>query len=179
MTNQDFINTINESSTRLKNSVNGTTRRLVKEISKDEFRNSNELKEMFSYYDSSVLNRKIKNSENWGRIFVEEVNAENNYGRPVNFYYEFVCPDGLKLINKLDTTTSIHCGGFQKINVLSIDTWTLENDTPTRTNDENEFVMCLDKFKFDNMDEPQRITKDREGREWIIKNLPHTFVTDM
>ena len=34
MTNQDFINTINESSTRLKNSVNGTTRRLVKEISK-------------------------------------------------------------------------------------------------------------------------------------------------
>jgi hypothetical protein len=179
MSNLEFINTINESSTKLKNSVNGTTRRLVKEISKDDFKNSNELKDMFSYYCSSVLTRKIKNCENWGRIFIEEVDAENNYGRPLNFYYEFVCPDGLKLINKLETSSSIHCGGFQKINVLPIDTWTLENDTPTRHNNENEYVMCMDKFKFADMDEPQRITKGREGREFIINNLPHTFVTDM
>ncbi len=179
MTNQEFINTINESSTTLKNSVNGTTRRLVKEISKDELKNSKELKEMFSYYCSSVLARKIKGCEKWGRIFVEEVNAENNFGRPLNFYYEFVCPDGLRLINKLETSTSIHCGGFQKISVLPIDTWTLENDKAIKTNDANEYVMCLDKFKFADMDEPQRITKGNEGREWIIKNLPHTFVTDM
>jgi len=178
MTNQDFINTINESSTRLKNSVNGTNRRLVKEISKDDFKNSNELKEMFSYYCSSVLERKIKNCENWGRIYTEEVDADSNYGRPFNFYYEFVCKDGLKLINKLETTTSIHSGGFQRIDILPIDNWTMENGKPTRHN-AKEYVMKMDKFEFADMDKPARISKSSEGRKFITTNLKNQFVTDM
>lgn len=178
MTNQELINQLNEGTKRTIESVNGTTRRLVKEISKDDLKNSKELKEMFSYYCPSVLERKIKGCEKWGRIFTEQVDEESNYGRPLNFYYEFVCPDGLKLINKLETTTSIHCGGFQKIDIVPTDNFTIENGKPT-INKTNEYVMKMDKFKFADMDKLSRISKSREGRKFITTNLKHQFVTDM
>ena len=40
MSNQELINQLNEGTKRTIESVNGTTRRLVKEISKDDLKNS-------------------------------------------------------------------------------------------------------------------------------------------
>mgnify|MGYP003131968454 CR=1 FL=1 len=175
---ENLLNQINQNNEKLLKSVNGTTRRLVTEISKNDFKNSKELKEMFSYYCSSVLARKIKNCENWGRIFTEKVDPETNFGRPLNFYYEFVCKDGLKLINKIETTSSIHCGGFQRVDLLPMDKF-IQVDGKTQIEKSNDFVMSFNKFKFQDMDKPARISKSKEGRKFITDNLKMQFVTDL
>ena len=174
---ENLLNKINKIRQEQKNSVNGKNLRLVQEITKNELMNSKELKEMFSFYCPSVLQRKLNNIENWGRVFTEKVNPKTNFGRPLNFYFEYVCKDGLKLINKIETTTLIHCGGFQRVDLHPMDK-IIEVDGKMEIEKSNEYVMEFRMFDFKN-GESKRITKERKGRKFITDNFKMQFVTDL
>jgi hypothetical protein len=98
------------------------TEEITKTYLEKEFYASKELKEIFSPYAQSELDRFLKVSKTSGSKFIAgyvvKVDPKSNFGQPFKLYKFYTTSDGLNIVKEVSAMTMISSAPLQRVKIL-------------------------------------------------------------
>ena len=86
----------------------------------EEYKNSKEVAEQFSYYASSELERHLRIVSNLGLVeaYVIKTEPSENYGRKSKVFFKHLSDDGLIILSETTATSMMHNGNLYGIELV-------------------------------------------------------------